>query len=420
MSGSATRPVASAHRAFVLAGNGPSHNRGCEGIDRGTMAILSAAFPGAGFVLVPFSGEPEGVSAEPYPGVPRLALPGWTSDRTSPRWLARAALGAVAPAARYRSYVGTLGFMVPHVERADAVLSVGGDNYSLDWGPPDIYWALDEFALRHDRPIVLWGASVGPFSARPAYERFAIAQLKRVSRIMAREDRTVEYLARHGVIDNVTRVADPAFAMDAAQPEAARLGMDPAMLDGAIGLNLAPLLGRYLGQTYAERVALTARVIEAVAGVADAPLVLAPHVTYPPGNDDHAFMAAALAQAGELPVPVAALSPGLNAPEMKWAISRLSCLVASRMHAAIAGHSSGVPTITIAYSMKAAGVTEDVYGHPRYLLPVAEYGPGRVVEALSLLRAEAADARARLAVRVPELRDAAFDAGRQLATLIGG
>lgn len=47
-----------------------------------------------------------------------------------------------------------------------------------------------------------------------------------------------------------------------------------------------------------------------------------------------------------------------SAPELKWIISRLDWFAGARMHSTIAGISSGVPTMGLAYSDKAYGVFE--------------------------------------------------------------
>jgi colanic acid/amylovoran biosynthesis protein len=52
-------------------------------------------------------------------------------------------------------------------------------------------------------------------------------------------------------------------------------------------------------------------------------------------------------------------------------------LIAERMHATIAGISSGVCSVAIGYSVKAEGILSDVFGseltRERYLIPIGEF-----------------------------------------------
>lgn len=51
-----------------------------------------------------------------------------------------------------------------------------------------------------------------------------------------------------------------------------------------------------------------------------------------------------------------------SASEYKAIISRCDLVVAERMHAAIAGLSTGVPTMVVGYSIKAGGILTDMLG----------------------------------------------------------
>ena len=76
------------------------------------------------------------------------------------------------------------------------MLSLGGDNFSLDYGLPKKFVSQCEYFLRHGIPTAIWSVSVGPFSGEPEYERSVAEFLKRVSLITARESGTVDYLIR--------------------------------------------------------------------------------------------------------------------------------------------------------------------------------------------------------------------------------
>jgi len=101
----------------------------------------------------------------------------------------------------------------------------------------------------------------------------------------------------------------------------------------------------------------------------DARILLIPHVLLPPGHYESdpgandAVIAALRSDPDERVQEAAdrrvALVPPVYDPmEMKWIIARTDWFCGTRMHATIAGLSSGVPTAAIAYSVKTAGVFE--------------------------------------------------------------
>ena len=134
--------------------------------------------------------------------------------------------------------------MLPYLDDAVAVLSIGGDNYSLDYGIPHLFTDFDDVVLEKKKPLIIWGASVGPFDKLPEYERYMIDHLEKITGIFARESATVDYLTKNGITDNVYRVADPAFLMDPVKPrdDEKILPLD----EDAIGINLSPLMAKYV------------------------------------------------------------------------------------------------------------------------------------------------------------------------------
>ena len=126
------------------------------------------------------------------------------------------------------------------LEEAQAVLALGGDNYSIDLGHlPTKCTDLDDLVLAGRKPMVIWGASVGPFDSNPPYEKYMQAHLRPIH-LMAREPLTYRYLRELGLTENTHRVADPAFLMPPADP--AETGMPFVVDSGTIGMNFSPLI----------------------------------------------------------------------------------------------------------------------------------------------------------------------------------
>ena len=201
---------------FLFVGNGSYQNRGCEAIVRGTMEILRQEF-----------GEHLQVSAGVYDDEAELqnqnaneadpAIQSHSINSVGPRlslkwWAAQAnkRLGA-----KFEPQHWGMKFLIQNVRVA---LEVGGDNYSLDYGRPENFMALDRFLQAQGLPVVLWGASVGPFDKDPEFAPRMFDHLRSLSAIFVRETASLEYLGSNGVSDNVHLVADPAFVMKPLEP----------------------------------------------------------------------------------------------------------------------------------------------------------------------------------------------------------
>jgi len=307
--------------------------------------------------------------------------------------------------------------MLPHLDDAAAVLSVGGDNYSLDYGVPRLFTGLDDIVLEKKKPLAIWGASVGPFDSMPDYERYMSRHLQEAPGIFARESVTLDYLKSIGVTENVYPVADPAFLMDPVKPEGIE---DVLPLDEeAIGLNLSPLMAKYVsGGDINAWTTLAASVIESVAKKTGMPVYLIPHVTNPTSND-HEFMQRALSLITDSNGNITLISPEYNAAETKWIISRMALFAGARTHSTIAALSSGIPTLSFAYSIKAQGINRDLFGHTDYCLEPADLDAEGVAGRITSMLGDSAAIRKELAGRIPGVQRAALRAGMGLKHLIG-
>jgi len=408
---------------FILAGNGPYANRGCEAIVRGTTKILRAHFKDPRFLSLSHFQNEKQYQQQSLQETDE-AITHLHSYRLSKRKIAQNFwkpfyLGYVydhfrrPETLKYRIYKQ----MLPYLDDAAAILSVGGDNYSLDYGVPKAFTDLDDIAIQKGRPIILWGASVGPFSAMPDYERYMSDHLQKVTGIFARESATIEYLESIGVARNVYSVADPAFLMDPVKPEGIE---DVLPLDEeAIGLNLSPLMAKYVtGGDLEAWTGRAASIIESVAKTTGMPVYLIPHVTNPTSND-HEFMQRALSLIKDRNGNITLISPEYNAAETKWIISQMTLFAGARTHATIAALSTSVPTLSFAYSIKAQGINRDIFGHTDYCMNPQDLDAGTVTSRVTAMLDESAALRNDLAGRIPGVQRSALSAGMGLKHLIG-
>ena len=408
---------------FILAGNGPYTNRGCEAIVRGTTKILREHFKDPRFLCVTHIQSEEQFRRqcleEVDPAITHLRSHRMNKKQAlrnlwKPETWLYAYRSRFDPAAlKYQVYRE----MLPHLEDAAAVLSVGGDNYSLDYGVPKLFTGLDDIVLEKKKPLAIWGASVGPFDTMPDYERYMSCHLREVPGIFARESVTIDYLKSIGVTENVYPVADPAFLMDPVKPE----GIEDVLPidEEAIGLNLSPLMAKYVtGGDLKAWASKAASIIEGVAKTTEMPVYLIPHVTNPTSND-HEFMQRALSLITDRNGNITLVSPEYNAAETKWIISQMALFAGARTHSTIAALSSGVPTLSFAYSIKAQGINRDIFGHTNYCMEPTDLDAEGVADQVTSMLDKSAAIRNDLAGRLPGVQRAALSAGTGLKHLIG-
>jgi polysaccharide pyruvyl transferase WcaK-like protein len=398
---------------FLFVGNGSYQNRGCEAIVRGTMEILRREFGEHIHVHSGVYADQAEIrnqnTSETDPSILSSSING-VGLRLSTKWWASQA----------NKRLGTK-FEPQHwgikslAHNAVAALEVGGDNYSLDYGRPENFMALDRILETQGIPVVLWGASVGPFDKDPEFAPRMFDHLRSLSAIFVRESSSLEYLRSNGVSDNVHLVADPAFVMKPVEPPASKISFP--IPEGAIGINLSPLVARFREMNNTAS-ALTEWLIYCINLVKSAatlkrPILLIPHVeSLCQDNDDFSFLKSLCdAVKPEVSVPVEVLPRGLSAAELKWIIARCEIFAGARTHATIAALSSCVPTLSIGYSLKARGLNKDIFGNLNNCIAVTELNTANFTEKLTSILANQDDIRMHLASCIPNFKLKALSAG---------
>lgn len=415
------RPWTYSESHFLLVGNGSYQNRGCEAILRGTMEILRYEFGPSLRANAGVFSKPEvlrdqttaeidaAVDSFPLtmPGGPRWSLP-WLAEQSNRR------LGT--------AFYPHLKDLKGPANTAMVALQIGGDHYSLDYGKPLSFMAIDRFLAGCGVPVVLWGVSVGPFDADPVFSKQIFKHLRSLSGIFVRESESLDYLRANGVSENVHLMGDPAFVMQSVEPDTRKIGFN--LPEGSIGINLSPMLAFYRGIHPADVDlnkwrAFCADLVKSAATLGR-PILLVPHVgSTDPGNDDFAFLELVHASvAGDVDVPVHILPRGLSAAASKWAISQCAVFAGGRTHSTIAALSTHVPTLSIGYSLKARGINRDVYGHLDNCIAVSDLTVASFTERLVALLEHETAIRKQLAVSVSQISNRAMNAGATLRKII--
>jgi len=300
-----------------------------------------------------------------------------------------------------------------------AVLSIGGDIYTLS-SSGEYSGALPKFgAAAEERgiPYILWGASVGPFARNPRAEAFFKEHLSRISLITARERDTVEYLAGIGVSRNVVPCADPAFAV---APEIVKNGTPRGAKKRTVAVNLSPLSVRHIGLSQTDAIDSQAKMIERIVGTYDVEVVLVPHVVcgFSEHDDDLRYLRRIrTAVDGPSQQRVRLLDTDTGFVGTKRVLAECDLVIAARMHCAINAMAAHVPTLLLAYSQKAQGMANYVYGHRDWAFALKDFCSDECLNAIGRMLDSTEMVSAHLARRIPEVRSDAFrpvDALRRL------
>ncbi|MEM7165591.1 MAG: polysaccharide pyruvyl transferase family protein [Planctomycetota bacterium] len=264
---------------------------------------------------------------------------------------------------------------------ADAIVDIsGGDSFTDLYGPKRFRAVVlpKQIALEQRRPLIFLPQTYGPFQPGKIRD-IARTVLGGAAMAWARDERSFEQMQellgdqldaeRHrcGV--------DVAFQLKPRAPKKplpAELQGWLASSDEVVGFNVSGLVytaaqnGENPYGFKADYLEVVHRVLEQILAEGKQKLLLVPHVIRPGQLDCQGVVDCDLAACERVasilepkyPGRVAVLPPQTDAGEIKHVISRLDWFCGTRMHATIAGLSSGVPTATVSYSYKAQGVFE--------------------------------------------------------------
>ncbi|MDC0429245.1 polysaccharide pyruvyl transferase family protein [Phycisphaerales bacterium] len=262
---------------------------------------------------------------------------------------------------------------------ATAVLDIsGGDSFTDLYG--DRVWEAIQFpkllAMQDSRPLILLPQTVGPFED-PA-KKAAAAEMIQYSRLACSRDAggfaaLQEMSDLNGVGENERLIngVDMAFLLQPVQPDQKTAGCFARIRDNSatlVGLNVsglvwfAELRARQRGDSHGIDVQyrqVMKKFVEEVVSEDGCQVLLMPHVLAMRGSFESDT--AASEDLCEMISPslrerVHVLSGSYDESEIKWAIAQCDWFSGARMHPTIAGLSSEVPTLNLAYSIKARGV----------------------------------------------------------------
>jgi colanic acid/amylovoran biosynthesis protein len=286
---------------------------------------------------------------------------------------------------------------------ADLVAVIGGGhlyarhrfNIAFLW-----LWLGLALVLLLGKPLILLPQSFGPLPGR--IQRSLLRWLlQRSHLIVAREYRSLAFLAEIGLRRRVLVLPDLAFAMHNAGGAEPTIQSRPRPL---IGLTLMDWGGQNASFRHQSEYELAiVALIEHLQRQYAARIMLFAQCTGPtPDQDDRRIahrIIAALPQRESVTLVDAVLSPG----ELQAAYRQLDLLVATRMHSAIFALNNAVPTLVVGYLHKSVGLME-LLGLSRFVLDIEAVDAQSLCAAFDQLWAERAHVRTRLVGQVSALR----------------
>lgn len=310
-------------------------------------------------------------------------------------------------AALGREYQAT----IRDVEGATAVVASGGDVFCSEYGHQSLLSHLAPLQVAREArvPFFIHAQSIGPFKSQADTRAFAgVAQA--ATHITVRERMTYDYVTRKLELpeSQVTLTADPAFLLSRTE---APWREHFHFADGKplVALSTSQAICNWMGSDYADHFRSWCQVIGWLRQELDANLILIPHVQELSSKNDDSILATDLARHFRFDPQLQIAGGDFSASDFKGIISQCDLVVAERMHAAIAGLSSGVPTVVIGYSVKGEGILTDLLGpqtvQQSVLIPLKDFLAGKSAEQrIARAWAERAGIQARLAERIPETK----------------
>jgi polysaccharide pyruvyl transferase WcaK-like protein len=426
-----SRPV-----RLLLSENTPALNRGEAAILRGLVRSFTRHLGPIDLLLL--SNDPVNDSRE-YADVCRV-LPGpdARSSRIARRLPRRArvlmdaarivAAGCLAQVAGPRHARRLVSDPILKAYLGADVILIGHDNYIVGPGLSPQFVAKVAFSRLTGKVSVLCGGSFGPFG-RGLPESLAAWVLKECTKVVLREPASYEYAEQLvGERPHISLGADPAFLMPAADDPGAEvpgtggrevIGFTIArgsLVDESAFAESEPGLDAAARRT--RHISVVTEVIRRVADETGCRILLVAHSLEDAQND--------LVPAWEIltrlrdEVDVEILDPTLPAPEVKRELSRLSLLVAERVHSAIAATSEGVPVVAVSKpsDFRAYGIIGSMLGLEECLYDVRGLEASALVDLIVQRWKERARLRTRIEAALPAILAAADSVGRVTATTL--
>lgn len=252
------------------------------------------------------------------------------------------------------------------ISQSSAMIASGGDVFSPEY-PISNHLLPLKVAQKAGVPVIFHAQSISPYkSVEQAKSWLEVS--KRAKLITVREKATYKYITGELGLstDLVKLVADPAFLLPPSPHEKVdnmlevyRIYKERPLVAIAVSQGIC---GFGKGWDYDTHFECWQKVMTTILEDLHADILIIPHVQEVWAENDDRILATNLLRAFNYDPRIHIAGADHTASEFKGLIAACDLVIAERMHAAIAGLSSGICTIAIGYSIKAEGIMYDVVG----------------------------------------------------------
>ena len=306
---------------------------------------------------------------------------------------------------------------------SDIVINGGGDKMSGEGGFPVNPFINILYALLLDKPVVLYGESLGYFS-NPVLDSIAKFIFNRTRLILVREEISKKWLDDKDIHNpQIYVTADPAFLLDPVpQSRVFEILSNEGINEiqkPVIGVNPSGLISRFReeGQKAEKDIAsILAKVIDNLVENLGATIIMIPHV-YTPNVDDRIAINNIFHKVKNKS-KVKTIKNEYTPQELKGIIGQCDLFIGARMHATIASTSMLVPTVGIAYSHKMHGIIGEMLGQERYVLDIKELDYESLISTINDAWENKEKIKKELEIKIPMIKEKAMLNGKLVKELL--
>jgi colanic acid/amylovoran biosynthesis protein len=347
---------------ILISGHDTFHNKGCQALVFTTTEIMKQAFPKARFSV--FSWEPAYDKAH-FDNTDiecSFVQHRFQTNEFSKRnrfWLAMNHIGL-----KTDRILWVKPSFYEAIKSCDLMVVSGGDILA-DYGEAAVkhYFFPIAIAKALRKPVYVFAQSISPYKSQYLL-RFAKQYLDNVDLITVREELSFDYLRSISIKSPFYLTADPAFLLRPSSQErlSGLLKREGIMENSAltIGISVSETVTKW---GYGDRdtfLKLMSLVCDTMVEHYNARLIFVPHVTYSDSDNNDQKTSASICQLIKKKESVYILNDDYSCRDLKAVIGMCDIFIGARTHATIASSSQSVPTLALAYSIKAFGIMEDV------------------------------------------------------------
>lgn len=233
------------------------------------------------------------------------------------------------------------------------------------------------------KPTVLYTQSVGPFY-RSWERRVVPAVLKKLDKVILREDISRELLATLGVTENVVRSVDSGFLFEAKEPIDLRKKLGISKNQLLVGVTVRKWLDPSQQTSYETGMA---HIIDYVIDKYDASVVFIPQVTAAFHGDDDRQASQDVFELLDHKDNAYVLTENMTHYDIKAMYDNLDVIIGTRFHSVIFSLTSYVPALAIEYEHKTGGIMRDL-GLSEWVIKIEATEPKVLEEKIDALIAE--------------------------------